>query len=44
MRKIIIKTIIGDNRLWWQKRKKKENKKEKRKSGNMTSGKGDILI
>ena len=37
----IIKTIIGDNGLWWQERKKK---KEKGKSGNMTSGKGDTLV
>ena len=36
----IIKTIIGDNGLWWQERKKKK----KEKSGNVTSGKGDILI
>ena len=35
-----IKTIIGDNGLWWQERKKKK----KEKSGNVTSGKGDILI
>ena len=39
----IIKTIIGDNGLWWQERKKKK-KKKKEKSGNVTSGKGDILI
>ena len=39
MRKIIIKTIIGDNGLWWQERKKKEKKKEKKKSRNVTSDK-----
>ena len=38
-----MKTIIGDNGLWWQERKKKE-KKEKEKSGNVVSGQGDILI
>ena len=34
-REIIIKTIIGDNGLWCQ---------DKKKNGNMTSGKGDILM
>ena len=38
--KIIIKIIIGDNGLWWQERKKKK----KEKSGNVTSGKEDILM
>ena len=33
---IIIKTIIGDNGLWWQERGKKIR--------NVTSGKGDILM
>ena len=38
-----MKTIIDDSGLWQQERKKKE-KKKKEKSGNVTSGKGDILI
>ena len=29
-RKIIIKTIIGDNGLWWLERKKKKEKKRKK--------------
>ena len=28
MRKIIIKTVIGDNGLWWQERKKNEKNKK----------------
>ena len=40
-REIIIKTIIGDNGLWQQERQKK---KKKEKNGNVTSGKGDILM
>ena len=40
IKKKIIKTIIGDNGLWWQERKKKE----KEKNGNIASDKGDILI